>query len=123
VVQRTSSISALLKRLGAHLVVACALMLAFAPLADSVLCGPVMDPASQASVQTAVETNDQSPVRPPVDSDASCIHGHCHHGAIAIPREGADVASVRMTSASVPQPAGSTGPSAFLSGIERPPRA
>lgn len=121
--QRTPAISALLKRLGAPLVLAITLMFAFAPLVDSFVCGPAPNEAGQAGVAALVETGEHAPARSMADSDASCLHGHCHHGAVGIPRDGSDAASVRFASASLPQPAGTNEPSAFLSGIERPPRA
>lgn len=122
-VQRTSAISALLKRFGAPLVMACALMFAFAPLVDSFVCGAIADTGGQTSAAAVVETSEHEPVRSMADSDASCVHGHCHHGAIGIPRDGSDVSSIRLASVSLPEPVGRTEPSAFLSGIERPPRA
>lgn len=101
----------------------CALMFAFAPLVDSVICGSTADDAGKASVAAVVETSEHAPAKSTADSDASCVHGHCHHGAVGIPRDGSDAASVRLVSVSLPQPAGVTEPSAYLSGIERPPRA
>jgi hypothetical protein len=121
-VHRSSAISALLKRLGAPLVIACALMFAFAPLVDSFVCGTSADSGGQTSAAAVVETSEHEPVRSMAGSDGSCVHGHCHHGA-TVPRDGSDASTVRLASVSLPEPVGTTEPSAFLSGIERPPRA
>jgi hypothetical protein len=112
-----------LKRLGAPIVMVCALMFAFAPIVDGVVCGLGAADFGQAAVAGPAEAGDPQPAKSPLDSDASCVHGHCHHGSISAPGDGSDAATVRLAASALTGQATSAGPSAFLSGIERPPRA
>lgn len=110
----------MIKRLAAPLVVALVVMFAVGPVADGLVCGPDDGPSS--TQVTAMSSDQERPTKPDFEEHAVCSHGHCHHASLAIPSDGADqIEPLHMADA--PQlTAGARRSSAYLSGVERPPR-
>lgn len=116
-----STFAGLLKRLAAPLVVALAVIFAFGPVADGLVCGPD-DDASLTQV-LAANSGEQTPPNSDIDEHALCSHGHCHHGSMAIPGSNAADAEPLLTAEASPTASSAAISSAYLSSVERPPRA
>ncbi|MDO9223361.1 MAG: hypothetical protein Q7U20_06580 [Caulobacter sp.] len=115
----SAQLSRLIGRLGKPLMVVCALMLAFAPIADGLICG--LEPATaEAGVLDAGHDGDN---RDSSDPDhAVCAHGHCHHGSALTGGADIQVATALYAETVSDRMAAPQPPSANQPTLKRPPR-
>lgn len=112
-------LSRFLERLTKPLLVACAVMLAFGPIVDGVMCGP--EPASAESEMLVSGFGGGDDMETGVDH-AVCAHGHCHDAPPLANGDEAHVTTVRYAEAEAIFSVSVQPPSATQPTLERPPR-
>ena len=113
-------LSRFLERLAKPLLVACALMLAFAPIVDGVMCGP--EPASAEGEMLVAGFGGDDDITTSVDH-AVCVHGHCHDAPPLANGGEAHVATIQYAEAEAIFSVSVQPPSATQPTLKRPPRA
>ncbi len=112
-------LSRFLERLTKPLLVACALMLAFGPIVDGVMCGP--EPPSAGGEMLVSDLGGDDDIETGV-VHAVCVHGHCHDAPPLANGGEADVASIRYAEAEAVFSVSVQPPSATQPTLKRPPR-
>jgi hypothetical protein len=106
----------------------CALLLlvfTFAPAVDALLCGSEDVPAASAQVSAGEGAVDQDHTDKTPHGNAAdiCSHGHCHHGASAVPTMSAVLAVNDRRPLILSPEAGGVPSSNVPDGPKEPPRA
>jgi len=115
----SAQLSRLIGRLGRPLMVVCAMILAFAPIADGLICG--LEPATaEAGVLDTGRNGDDGAAGNP--EHTVCAHGHCHHGAALTSDGDIQVASALYAGTVQQRVAAPQPPSANQPSLKRPPR-
>ena len=115
----TAQLSRLIGRLARPLMVVCALMLAFGPIADGLICGTEPATAEASLLDLGHDDGDSGSADP---DHAVCAHGHCHHASALTGREEVQVATALYTAAALDRIAAPQPPSANQPTLKRPPR-
>lgn len=110
--------SRLLGRLARPLMLVCVMMIAFGPVADSLICGLEPGTVEAAALDGGHDGGDAGAGDA---GHAVCAHGHCHHSS-ALTGEDVQLAAA-VPAASIPEGlAAPRPPSANQPTLERPPR-
>lgn len=114
-----AQLSRLIGRLGRPLMVVCALMLAFGPIADGLICGTDSATAEAGVLDPGHDGGESGSADP---DHAVCAHGHCHHASAVTGSGEVQVATALYTAAALDRIAAPQPPSANQPTLERPPR-
>jgi hypothetical protein len=109
-----------LQRLTKSLLVICVLMLAIAPVADSVMCG--LEYGGNSSAELVADLDGGDDRDPPRPDHAICAHGHCHHAVPLVEWPEDDTADMRYARAENPLLLAVDLPSTNPPSLKRPPR-
>lgn len=115
----SAQLSRLIGRLGRPLMVVCALMLAFGPIADGLICGTEPATAEAGVLDLGHDDGDSGSADP---DHTICAHGHCHHASAVTNGGEVQVATALHTAAALDRIAAPQPPSANQPTLERPPR-